>query len=131
MNQETRDGGRERSKRAVGLFITAWNARNSEWKAERVGVFPAVVEIRGIRVWVKAKHMDAENPDVYLTPSGNIDGGFDFLAVVRFTDAKQSGAEFHIMSGEEAGRLRKSKWLRAKHFLGRDAWDKLESAVRR
>ena len=130
MSEANQDGGRGLSAKAVELFIEAWNARGLKWKAERVSASPAVVKIRRIRVWVKAKDMNAENPDVYLTPSGTIDGDFDFLVIVQFMDAERSRAEFRIMRREETGRLRKSAWLRAKDFLGREAWGKLENAVR-
>ena len=128
------DCGVQDSINGIRLFVQKWNTGNQKQIECPNAPKPAVVEIPRagggkVRVWVKAKELESKDPDVYLTRSGTVDGGFNFLAVVHFTDAEQSRADFYIMTREEVEARRKKEWLQARDFCGQEAWDKLENAV--
>ena len=130
---EIQDGGREFSANGVGMFVQKWNKRNLKWAVEcPVRPIPAVVKIprtRGdeIRVWVKTPGYNAEK--IYLSKQ-RIHG--DFLVLVHRASPK---TVFYVMNREEVKKQRKREsdggfdlWV--EDFLGRNAWDKLENAVR-
>ena len=128
------DCGVQDSINGIQLFVQEWNTGNRKQIECPNAPKPAVVEIPRagggkVRVWVKAKELESKDSGVYLTPSGTIDGDFDFLTVVRFTDVEQSRADFYIMTREEVETSRKKEWLQARNFCGQESWEKLENAV--
>ena len=127
-NMTVRDGGKERSGQVFRRFVREWNARGRTRIPGRVRpIIPAVVKIPRIgggtvKVWVKS----LAGGDLSLAKEGRIHG--DFLAVFH------SGA-FHIMSANEARRAQvlipdECAALNENALCGREAWGKLENAVR-
>ena len=137
MSEAVRDGGRQDSRDGIRLFVQEWNSRHSdnavEFPAKKI---PAVVTIPRrnggeVRVWVKPKRVCVKMP-VWLTPSGTIENGYDFLVAVHFADAERTRAEFYIMSCREVEDWREGPRLRKdKYECKKGAWDALESAVQR
>ena len=130
MSEAVGYGGKNISRNVFRRFVREWNAHS--WPRipgpVRPGI-PAVVKIPRVgggetRVWVKS----LKSGDLALAQDGRVHG--DFLAVFH------SGA-FHIMSAGEAKRAQVDKGpdkcatLNERALCGRDAWGKLESAVRR
>lgn len=130
MSEAVRDGGKNISQDVVRRFVREWNARSYPRIPGPVRPgFPAVVKIPRVgdgeaRVWVKS----LKSGKLTLAKNGRIHG--DFLAVFH------SGA-FHIMSAGEVERAQVDNGadeyatLNERALCGRDAWDKLEGAVRR
>ena len=122
-----RDGGKDSSRNCIKMFVGAWNARNRKRPiADPNGPSPAVVEIprngKTVKVWVKS----LKSGNLSLAKDGRMHG--NFLAVLH------AGA-FHIMSASEVRRAQvivqgKCATLNENALRGRDAWEKLESAVR-
>ena len=135
MSEAVRDGGRQDSRDGIRLFVQEWNAGNRVQIECPGAPKPAVVKIPRcggeVRVWVKPKRVYVKTP-VWLTPSGTIENGYDFLVAVHFADAERTRAEFYIMSCREVEDWREGPRLRKdKYECKKGAWDALESAVQR